>query len=1374
MAATMTGLREDSAECMEHLESAEEAMVAQRKHIQQNEEARAADSTRFDTHIAEVTAQLAYSEAARAEEKKTSAERISSSDAKAVCAVSELVAAKKSWADERQEMAATMTGLREDAAECMEHLESAEEAMVAQRELLRKSEESRTVDSTRFDTRLAKVTAQLAYSEAARVEELKRNDQRFSFSNKRTERAISELVEAKQSWSNERQEMAKTSTDLRKDMAECKDRLVSTENVMATQQVAANERVSTAEMKASSLEANVACLENDLAECKRAEHTSLARESTLQKERVKLHARIAEQGALEIDREAAFARERGLQAAANDAIAAERAAWDAERVASHQCHVKLKKDASALENRELIARKATRALQAEAEKSAQARKTLESELENSFVKSRRALLAEQAAASARSSTAKNEHASQLREVHERLTLCEAARKKEQGESALALSISEEKVSHTIQQWVEGEDARCAERNELTARLATLQGESEDNLNKHDTSAEETKGALKAVVHQREASLQAEVANMRERLEAAEGRFDTEHAENTRCASRLHTLGREANALRQHLVEAEEAQVAQRTKTAKDLRVLHQEIGKLKSRSERETKKNSDLVARLTDVERIQCDKQEGLRLEMATLVTERNTANDLLRDQELARTKERRTTAREMSALKNVLNRLWSIELAEERSLQVDRLTLGSNLTVAIDGDHERQSTVPLGAEGISQLAGKTTVPASSTVESHGMAPQWSSPLRREAMHLEQGFLPDKYVCSIKQASTIEEVSGLTSGAEYEPSHGRRSAYTRGESTPARVSSVRSSDPGTSSIENHVMANERSFASRHENIHFDQDLPPDTCAPSSEQEPAIKEQSYTATDGADTPVQGTRSACMGGESSPASVSSARSPDPGTRFVGDHTMAPQRSSALHREPVHVDQGLLSNMCARSTQQVPPINEASSLASIAEHEGFQGTRSACTRGEASFETVSSVRNSDKTTRSVEDHTMVPQRSSELRCEAIHLEQGLPPGKCVRNTKQNPAVDEVSTRTTSVKHDSLQAITSKYTRVESPSASISPAKSSDPGTIPVEDHAIAPQRSSTSRRELTHLEKGILPGTLTRNIQKTAITEKSDLATGKECEYLEGTRSAFTKGDSSSSSVSPFLVSGTGLLHAMPVTAEVLCATDHLEEVRLERDGGRSHVAAKTSTTRKEVFASLNNNNWFGQEPGKAPESAGAENKACRGRYTGSRRTVRTGLFASDGHGRVPSTSEEKGAVNIDRFQDMERSRRVGSRTPAPRNLNQHSRSGRGKPPIKSTMLEVSGGLEGIDKLPGSEREQRAGRLGARGLRPRSQREASLLATQVLNGHTERDRKTTGNAPPLNKMTLRREHRSSAHGSYFPRHFTHESRGGTSTPR
>ena len=1180
LATTIAGLREEVAECMDHLESAEGAMGMQQERLRRSEEARAADSTRFDTHIVEVNAQLASSEAARVKERKCSRQRLSSLNEKAGHAISQLVAAKRSWADERQELATIMTGLREDVKVSAERLVSTEEEIKVQRERLRKNEEVRVADSTRFNTYMAEVNAQLASSKAARMEQQKGDAQRLFSANERADHAMSELVTAKQSWTDERQEMDTTMTDLRENAKLSKERLVCTEDAMVTQQVTADERASTAVTKVTALEASVACLEKELAECKYAEHTSLARESILQKEVAELRNRAAEKRALEVDREAAFARERELQAAANDAIAAERAAWNVEREKSLQRYVKLEQEASALKIRELSAKKELRAMEAEAEKSALAGQTAVSDLENSLVKSKRALLAEQVAASARSLEIENEHASQLRAVHKRLALCEAARKEEREESALALSISEKKVAQTIEQLVAAEDARCGERNEMIARFATLQRESADGFKKHETAAEETIRALKAAIHQREASLQAELVNMRECLAAAEGRFDTEHAESTRYASRLRTLEGEINALRQRLVETDETQVKRRVNAEEDLRIVHQELGKLQTRAERENERNSDLVARCTELERIERDKQQELRLQAETLVKERNAANDLLRNQEIARTEERMTTAKEMSALKKVLNGLRRIELAEQRSLQVDRfVSFGCESTVAMDGDHQRQSTVAVGEKGTSRFEERNTGPGTSTAKSHAMMPQRSSASRREATHLKQGLSPDKNVPNTKKASPIDEVFGLASRTDHELLQGTRSAYTRGESSSASVSPVISSGQSTSSIDNHVMANQRSSASCRETIHLERDLPPNQCSRSTKQVPVIKGQSYIVTDVAYEPFQGTRSARARSKSSPASVSSVRSPDPVTRSAGDPAMAPQWSSALRCEAVHLDQGLLSNKYVRGTKQVPSINKESGLASGAEPEGFEGTRSACTRGEASSATVLSVRSLGPSTGSVEDHAMVPQWSFALCREATHLEQGLPPDRYVCNTKQIPVMSEVSGLTRGADFEALQGTRPMYTIGVSSCASVSSVMSSDMSTRAVEDHAMAPQRSSASRRELIHLEQGSLHSTFTRNQQVTATIEESDLATGAESEALQGTRSMCTKGESSSPSISPSLASGSGL-HAMLPTAEVLRATVRPEEVRLGRDLGRPHVATRISTTRNEAFSSLDN--------------------------------------------------------------------------------------------------------------------------------------------------------------------------------------------------
>ena len=84
------------------------------------------------------------------------------------------------------------------------------------------------------------------------------------------------------------------------------------------------------------------------------------------------------------------------------------------------------------------------------------------------------------------------------------------------------------------------------------------------------------------------------------------------------------------------------------------------------------------------------------------------------------------------------------------------------------------------------------------------------------------------------------------------------------------------------------------------------------------------------------------------------------------------------------------------------------------------------------------------------------MVSQRSSASRRELVHLEQNLLPDTFARNTENVPATKDKN------------GLAIAYTRDQSCSTSVSSVTSTDLGKISAEDHGMAPQPSSVSRRE------------------------------------------------------------------------------------------------------------------------------------------------------------------------------------------------------------------------------------------------------------------------------------------------------------------
>lgn len=104
-------------------------------------------------------------------------------------------------------------------------------------------------------------------------------------------------------------------------------------------------------------------------------------------------------------------------------------------------------------------------------------------------------------------------------------------------------------------------------------------------------------------------------------------------------------------LTQRLVEAEETLKPHSTKANEDLRIIHEEFGKLLTSTEKENKQNTALRARFTDLERVQPGMLESLTFEAVMLAKKRDTANGLLKYQILSVAKKRTSAARENYAL---------------------------------------------------------------------------------------------------------------------------------------------------------------------------------------------------------------------------------------------------------------------------------------------------------------------------------------------------------------------------------------------------------------------------------------------------------------------------------------------------------------------------------------------------------------------------------------------------------------------------------------------------------------------------------------------------------------------------------------------------
>lgn len=178
-------------------------------------------------------------------------------------------------------------------------------------------------------------------------------------------------------------------------------------------------------------------------------------------------------------------------------------------------------------------------------------------------------------------------------------------------------------------------------------------------------------ALNVVAQYREVRSEVEMVSMRERLLVTKGRSRSEHAQNTRLSSRLQELGQcndiaALSGSRRDTSYPEDEDNCRPPRRTRGRR-------KAPDVSCNTKKHNTALVERFTDVERVQSDKLERLTSEATTLARERDTANCLLKNPHMTRTKERATAARNQSALEKVLNDLGKLELAEERFLQVYR-----------------------------------------------------------------------------------------------------------------------------------------------------------------------------------------------------------------------------------------------------------------------------------------------------------------------------------------------------------------------------------------------------------------------------------------------------------------------------------------------------------------------------------------------------------------------------------------------------------------------------------------------------------------------------------------------------------------------------
>lgn len=90
---------------------------------------------------------------------------------------------------------------------------------------------------------------------------------------------------------------------------------------------------------------------------------------------------------------------------------------------------------------------------------------------------------------------------------------------------------------------------------------------------------------------------------------------------------------------QRLVEAEDTLVTQRTKATEDLRVVHEEFGKLQTSAEKLNKHDTALAERFTELERVQPGRLERLTSQAAMLAQERDTENGLSGGQRIDRTK---------------------------------------------------------------------------------------------------------------------------------------------------------------------------------------------------------------------------------------------------------------------------------------------------------------------------------------------------------------------------------------------------------------------------------------------------------------------------------------------------------------------------------------------------------------------------------------------------------------------------------------------------------------------------------------------------------------------------------------------------------------
>ena len=1222
--------------------------------------------------------------------------------------------------------------------ECKERLVSAEQAMARQQVAADDRESGAETKAVRLEATITRLEDDLTESRGAK------HANRARKSTLRDKVAGSQVVLA---------EKSVLEVDREATLTQCKEGLVSVEETMAMPQVEAAKSALAIEAKTDGLKATIAFLDDKITESKRAEHASSARESILQKDMAGLDA---EKSVLEADRKASLTLERGLQEVVNNATAQsviERGARDAERTKSLQCNVKLTEEASALKLCELSARKATGAMQKEREPRALAEKVAELELKTSLVKSRRALLAEQVASSARSLTVKKEHASQLRDVRESLMLCKAARKEEQEAAALTLSNSEEKATKLEEQLVTTKDALGAERSEMTARFAMLQRQSVKDFQERKISAGEKMKALTVVAHQRETRMEAEMASMGARLAVAEERFSSEHAENIRLSSRLHVLGQDNDTLMQRLLDAENTLETQRTKATADLHVVHEELGKLQNSAEKENKQNTALVERFAELEREQCCKLKTLMFEAATLAKERDTAKGLLKDQKIARMKERTTAATEISALKKVLNDLGKLELAEERSLQMDR-----SVIPAIDGDYGRRGTAAVPAGAPPRFEVRTTGLGSNNVETHAISSSLSC---REPVHSKQGIPSDTHVRNTKQYSIMEEESRLSTSTGHEPFRGTRSACTIYEAPSGTVSPAMTVDPSTKFVEKQAIAPLQSSTSRRKIIYPEQGLPPGKHVRDPKQGSAIKDESHLSPNVEHESFLGTTLACARDESSPATISAVCSTDIGTRAVRNYAVKPQRLSKSCLERVCLEQGPSPDEYARNAKRAPSVKEEPGLATGAKYEPFQRPRLASARGGSFSTSVSPVTSTDPGTRSVENQAMVPQGSSVLNRELIHFDQNLLPDNFVGNTGNAPATKD---------KDGLAVA---YTRDESCHASVSSVRSTDLGTRSAENDGIAPQPSSVSRDERIYLypNQSLWPAKCALDAEKvTTIMETSDLATGAVYNPIQKTRLVCTRGESSSTRVSSRLVSGTEL-YATEATTKILRSSVPTEELRLGQERDRTISSTRPFPTRSKALSSLNDR-WLAEEPAEVPESVQAKTILRQERFNGNMRTVGTGVSGSDGHASF--SPQGKYVIDIGRFQD------TGSRiecagTLSPRSPNHRARNGQEKP-NNSTMQGISGWVEAvIDEVPASAHGQREGRFDTRVLGSPSQLDTPLLAAQILNEHEERGRTTTDNGPLGEGIQSRSEHISSALNPYTPRQSTRrESKGGTTTSR